>query len=255
MSGTSFSGASREIFKLAYQISPIILTGDSEVTQFMPQGFLPIIALTEGINFIRGLLQGAEDRNLNDFFAHFEPQAGTTLIDNQIGTYPFADQAVAANAVIVQPRHVSLKMVCPARGDGGYLTKLATLSALQAALQLHSTTGGTYIVATPSFIFTNCVLTGLRDISSHSTKQVQTDWQFDFVQPLLTLAQAEGTQNNPMRMLAAGLPTTGAQSGIGTTIGSMISGALSSLMPAAQSLGGVAAPLGGPVIATPLAPL
>lgn len=255
----TFSGVSREIFRLAYEFSPIVLTGESQLTQFIPGGMLPIIALTEGVNFVRGLLQGAEDRNLNDFFASFKPQPGTTLIDNQIGTYPFADQAVAANAVIVQPRHVSLKMTSPARGEGGYLTKLATLTALQAALQLHNTTGGTYIVATPGFIFTNCVMTGLRDISDHSTKQVQTDWQFDFMQPLLTFSQAEGTQNNPMRLLAAGVPTPGDQSGLLTTIGNLISGAFPSLAPAVQSIGAMAVPLGvvpgGPIIATPLPPL
>jgi len=253
----SFSGVSREIFKLAYQISPIVLTGESELTKFLPQGMLPIIALTEGVNFVRGLLQGAEDRDLNDFFASFKPQPGTTLIDNQIGTYPFADQAVAANAVIVQPRHVSLKMTAPARGEGAYLTKLATLTALQSALQLHNTTGGTYIVATPAYIFTNCVMTGLRDISDHSTKQVQTEWQFDFMQPLLTFSQAEGTQNNPMRQWAAGVPTIGNQSGFLTSIGNMISGAFPSLAPAMQSLGAMAVPIGvpGPVIATPLPPL
>jgi hypothetical protein len=255
----SYSGISREIFKLAYQVSPIILTGNSGLTQFIPQGMLPIIALTEGINFVRGLLQGAEDRSLNDFFAHFEPQPGTTLIDNQIGTYPFADQAVAANAVIVQPRQVSLKMIAPARGEGGYLTKLATLTALQSALQLHNTTGGTYIVATPGYIFTNCVMTGLRDISGHASKQVQTDWQFDFMQPLLTFAQAEGTQNNPMRQIAAGVPTLGDQSGLLSSIGNMLSGAFSQLAPSMQSLGGMAVPLGagpvGPVLASPLPPL
>jgi hypothetical protein len=243
MSG--FSQVSKEIFRLGYEISPIILTGESQVTRLMPMGILPIIALTEGINFVRGLLQGAENLALDDFFGHFQPASGGTLIENQVGVYPFANQTVAANAVITQPNHVSLRMSCPARGRGAYLTKLATMTALRATLNLHNTTGGTYIVATPAYIYTSCVMTGLRDVSQGQTKQVQMEWQFDFMQPLLTLSAAEGAFNNLLQKLNLGLPTEGALSGFGITPGNVLSQALSAIAPMAENLIGAGAFGGG----------
>jgi hypothetical protein len=256
-SASSLASIGRQVFQLGYEISPIILSGESQVSQLIPGGFLPIIALTEGINFVRGLLQGVENIQLNDFFAHFTPMPGSTLIDNQIGMYPFANQAVAANAIITQPKSISLRMDCPARGEGAYLTKLATLTALRATLELHNTTGGTYIVATPGQIYTNCVMTGLRDVSSTisvgGTKQVQVSWQFDFVQPLLTLSQAEGAQSSLMSKITAGLQTDGSLSGVASTVGAQLSGALSSIMPAAQSIIGSAIPI--PTSVAPLLPV
>lgn len=248
MSG-SFSQVSKQVFKLGYEISPIILTGESQVTALMPGGFLPIIALTEGINFVRGLLQGPVNRELNDYFAHFLPLQGATLIDNQVATYPFANQSVAANAIITQPKTIALKMTCPARGPGSYISKLATITALQAALDLHNTTGGTYIVATPSYIYLNCLMTSMRDVTAIQTKQVQNEWQLDFLQPLLTLSAAEGAFNNFLQRAELGLPSTGALSGPLTTIGRAISGAFQAISPAAQSL--QVAPL-GQVLQVPL---
>lgn len=253
MSGT-YSGVSREIFKLAYQISPIILTGESSVTQLMPGGMLPIIALTEGINFARGLLQGAEDIPLNDFFAHFTPLAGATIVDNQVGTYPFANQKIAANAIIAQPTTISLRMDCPARGPGSMLTRLATMSAIKAAVERHSTSGGTFIVATPSYIYTGCLLTGLRDTTTGQSHQTQISWQWDFIRPLLTLEQAEGAFSTMMAQIQGQLPTTGTWSGIFDSIGQTISGALPGLAPIAESLLPTLQ-LPGAVGAAPLAPV
>lgn len=249
----SYSQVSKQIFKLGYEISPIILTGESDITALMPGGILPIIALTEGINFVRGLLQSPVDRDLNDYFAHFSPLPGATLIENQVATYPFANQTVAANAVITQPKSISLKMSCPARGSGAYLTKLATMTALQAALNLHNTSGGTYIIATPSFLYLNCVMTSMRDITSVQTKQVQVEWQLDFMQPLLTLSAAEGAFNNFLQRANLGLPTDGALSGIASTIGRTLSGALQAISPAAQALQGAGVPF--PVQLAPLQPV
>ncbi len=252
-STSTLSSVGRQVFQLSYQNSPIILSGDSQVTQLMPTGLLPLIALTEGINFVRGLLHGVGSMPLNGFFAAFAPLPGATLIDNQVGMYPFANQAVAANAIITQPKTVSLKMDCPARGEGAYLTKLATLTALRATLELHNTTGGTYIVATPGQIYTNCLMTGLRDISSGNTHQVQVTWQFDFIQPLLTFSQAEGAQSTQMGKITAQLQTDGSISGILATIGDQLSGAFSSLVPAAQSIFGAGVPVSAPI--APLLPV
>lgn len=258
MSGSAFTSISREIFKLGYQISPIILTGKSRLTEFVPGGMLPIIALTESINFARGILGGAGDLNLDDFFGQFEPLPGGTLISNRIGDYPFANQRVAANAVVVDPLRISLRMVCPARGPGAYLTKLATMSALRATLNLHSTTGGTYIVATPAFIYVDCLLTDLRDITQSSGKQVQAEFQFDFTRPLITEEDAIGALNAQMTAIANGTPTTGAPSGPALIVGHALGGAGPAILGAAQNVigaglqpGGFGAPL-LPVIQAPL---
>lgn len=245
MSGTVNNSIGRQVFQLGYQASPIILSGNSLVTQLMPSGLLPIIALTQGISFVQGLLHQTTPTDLNKFFANFSPLPGATLIENEVGTYPFANQAIAANAIIAQPRHVSLKMDCPVQAPGTYLTKLATLTALRATLDLHSTSGGTYIVATPGQIYPNCLLTRIADITSGAGHQVQVTWQFDFMQPLLTFSQAEGAQNTLMGQLTGGLFTDGGWSGILASAGEQLSGALSSLVPAAQSIIGGAIPIAG----------
>src|SRR5690242_11026591 len=94
------------------------------IASAIPGQMLPIISITEAINFTAGLLSGGagtdlSDPNLDNFFANFEPIPGARLISQQVGHYPFANQAVAANAVIPQPLPVSLLMKCPARPPGG----------------------------------------------------------------------------------------------------------------------------------------
>ncbi len=252
MSG-SLSETSRTVFQLGYEISPIILTGDSQITRLIGGGMLPIIALTESINFVRGLLSAPENIKLDEFFAHFSPLPGSSLIDNQVGLYPFANQSVAANALITNPHTISMRMMCPVRGEGGYLTKLATLTALQTTLELHNNSGGTYIVATPGFIYTQCLMTKLMDASSGSSKQVQDEYQFDFIQPLLTLSAAAGAQGNFIQRATAGLVTDGSLSGASITPGQMLSGAFSALSPSAQGLAGAALQL--PTQLAPLLPV
>jgi hypothetical protein len=196
--------------KLAFQISPIILTGG--VAQLMG-GALPLLAISEALNFTVGLLSGTSDLGLDDFFASFAPMSGGKLIDIAVATVPFANQAVAANAIIQQPLRISLKMTCPARGPGGFSAKLATITAMQAALALHTNQGGTFSVATPAFIYANCLLTGLTDVSGGQPSQPQSIWQWDFFQPLLTQDQLAGAQNTMMSKISGGLPTDGSLSG------------------------------------------
>jgi len=206
-------------FRLGFEISPIILVGG--VAASMPGGMLPIAAITEAANFASGLLNGnITIFNLDDYFAHFVVVPGAQLANNQIGSYPFANQAVAANSIIAQPLTVSLKMICPVKSAGGYVSKLITFSALQQALQQHSFSGGTFTVATPSFIYTNCILTGLKDVSGGQSNQVQYEWQFDFVQPLLAIADANLVLNSLMSKLDGGLPTSGQWTGVGAVINS-----------------------------------
>ena len=218
MSGLSPGAAA---WKLSFQLSPIIL--NNGIAASIPGGMLPIIAITEALNFATGILDGGGNINLDDFFANYQVIPGDTIIDQQIGHYPFANQSVAANAVIAQPLRVSLLMICPVQKDSGYATKLATMMALQAALKQHNSTGGTYTVITPFAFYANCVMTSLADVSSSESKQPQNVWRWDFEQPLLTLSQAQQAYNSAMGKIGAGVQTDGATSGLGSTVNSPFS--------------------------------
>lgn len=203
------STALRTAFRLGYEISPVILTNG--IAKLIPGGMLPIVALTEATGLVAGLLQGNgldAATNIDQYFAHWMPLNGSTLIRNEIGSYPFANQIIAANAIIKQPNNISMLMVCPAQRTGGYATKLATVSALKKTLDYHHQSGGTYTVVTPSYIYTGCILTAMTDATGGESNQVQTAWRFDFVQPLITLEDA-GLFSSFMQSLEGGLPIVG----------------------------------------------
>lgn len=231
----------RLAFQLGYQVSPILFTGGLAAN--IPGGVLPIIALTQAASFVQGLLQGSVDINPDNYFAQFQPLSGGTLANNQIGMYPFANQATAANAIIAQPLNISLEMFCPSRQAGDQIGRLVTLTALKAALDNHTAQGGTFTVATPSYIYTNLILISLRDITPQDSKQKQTYWQWDFVKPLVAQSDAQNAFGSLMGKIAGGLPITGdpTWSGALTSVGSSISNAVSSVIPSASNLIGSAA--------------
>lgn len=205
----------------------------------IPGGILPLLSITQAIDFTTGLLgSGDTDLDLDSFFANFQPLPGSTLIDNQVGNYPFANQAVAANAIIAQPLFISMLMLCPAGRGGGYLSKLSTMMAIQATLKQHNSSEGTYTVATPAFLYTNLIMTSMKDVTNAQTKQVQMAYQMDFVKPLLTLEDAEQAQNNLMSQITNGTQINGqpAWSGLGTNAGSTISAQSPSVVPAGSSV-------------------
>jgi hypothetical protein len=227
-------------FRLNYELCPIFLTGGAYAN--LSGGGLPIISITQGISFPNGILSSLPpDTNTDDFFAHFRPLPGGTLIDNDLGRYPFANQAVAANAIIAQPLRVSLMMWAPVNQPGGYASKVSTIQAVQSALYQHAALGGTFTVATPSYYYVNAILLKLTDITEADSKQAQSVWQWDFEQPLITQQQAQSVQNTLMTRMTNLLPVSGdppSYSGVGPTTGNPASGATPSLIPAAGSLGG-----------------
>lgn len=225
--------AGSEAFKLAFQISPIILTGG--VAQSIPYGMLPIILITQSISFVRGLLGGSIGTNLDDYFAHFQPMPGSTLIEQQIATVPFANQAVAANATIAQPLTLSMLMIAPVRAPVGFASKLATMMAMQTVLKKHNSLGGTYTVITPSSFNPNMILLRMADASNGQSHQAQNTWQLDFVAPLLTVSEAESAQGSLMSKLSSGTQISGEPtwSGLSPAVGTPSSIGAGSLVPAA----------------------
>lgn len=231
-------------FNLAFRISPIVFVGG--IAQNIPGGVLPIGIASGALSFVGGLLSGGTAAGLKDIFPQFDPMPGGTLADFDIGRYPFANQAVAANATIAQPLTVSMLMQWPSQPRlGGYASKLIGMMALQSAIAQHGSSGGTYTVLTPSYFYTNMILRSMRDISSGVTRQPQVHWQLDFEQPLLTLNQAQQVQGSLMSKLTSGTAIDGqpAWSGPGNTVGLANSAQAPNVIPSiAGSPGGVTSP-------------
>ncbi len=222
-------------FKLAYQANPIFLTGG--IAGNMPGGAVPLLSYTQGLDFTT-LISGGGDSSLDNLFASFLPVPGSSLISNLIGTYPFANQATAANAIITSPLNISVMMICPARGPGDYSTKLSIITGLKATLDQHIMNGGTFAIATPSFFYFDCLMTGMRDASSGETHQAQYRWQLDFQKPLVSLEEAQQKQNNLMSKIGPeGTKVTPDASGAipwsspANTVGNPDSGATAAIVP------------------------
>lgn len=228
-----------------YELAPITLVGGSAAN--VPGGGINVLSVLSNLSL--GGLTG--DGGVDIPFAEFMPLAGSTLLENQYGTYPFANQSVAANARIKQPLQVSLLMRVPARTPGGFDTKTQVMTALQNTLEQHVEAGGFFAVNTPSFLYANMLLLKLHDVSSGSTLQSQVEYQWDFFKPIVTLDDAAGAQNAMMSLLSSGGMSDGALSGVAPTIGAGGTGASPAISPAATgamfdvSGGGVSAGPGG----------
>jgi hypothetical protein len=196
MSGTTLDTFSN--FQLTYEISPIYLTGG--IAGKGPGGITSLLSL---VNYASG-------SSMDDLFAHFMPVPGSTLVENEFSQYPFANQEIAANAMIAQPLNISMHMICPVRPKMSWRTKNQILVSLKMKLDQHNRSAGTYTVLTPSSFYTSCLLKSLRDVSGTSG-QVQHTWQFDFVRPLLTVEEAESVKNNLMSKLDSGAQITAPQ--------------------------------------------
>lgn len=220
---TAFRGA----YNLAFQVSPIILNGGLAASA--SGGMLPIIALAGEVAALAqsALLGGA---NATQFFATFVPVPGGRIISNAVGMYPFANQQVAANAIIEQPLNISLRMIAPVNSSGGYLSKLALFTSIRNSLRDHNNAGGTYHIATPSFLYTNCIMVAMTDVTGGDTKQQQIEWQLDFLKPLITQEDAASAFNGLMSKLTGGGQVTGSSwSGALAAQGAPLQGAVSGI--------------------------
>ena len=204
--------AGQSAYSLAFEISPITLTNG--IASNIPGGAMPLLSLIQSSNF-QGLLGAGGDVSIDNAFGVFYPMPGTSLIENDIGKYPFANMAIAANCVIANPLTVSLLMRCPVRDAAGYYNKLAIMTSLQNALKSHCSSGGTFIVATPSFFYTDVILLELKDISGGEGAQAQVTWQWTFTKPLISLQDAQNAQNAMMQQLSNGTPTDASATGLG----------------------------------------
>jgi hypothetical protein len=190
----------RDIYDMAFQISPIILTGG--IASGVMGGMLPVLALM-GAGFLQGALTSG-GISMQDFPVRFLPIPGGTIINNSVGMYPFANQQVAANAIIEQPLNISLHMIAPVQDLAGYATKLAYFTGLQASFRSHNNSGGLYTVATPAMLYTDLIMVGMSDITGGDTNQKQIEWQIDFVKPLVSLAAANVALGGMMSRITGG---------------------------------------------------
>lgn len=231
---------------LSYQLSPIVFCGG--IAASLPGGVLPIISITEASNFPAGVTGPGGQLDPSQYFATFAPLPGGTLGANAVGQYPFANQAVAGNAVIRQPLSVSMLMTCPAQI--GFADAQARMTALVSAFNQHDALGGTYVVVTPKYYYTNMLRLRMVDVASAESHQAQNAYQLDFWQPLLTLEQAQAAQNSLMSKLSSGAPIQGqpAYSGSPANTGQPSSLAGTSIPAGAGTAGTATAPLPTPPI-------
>ncbi len=176
---------------------------------------------------------------MQDFPWRFVPVPGAQAIAQAAATYPFANRSIAANATVEQPKNISLQMIWPVNQMAGMYSKLALFSSFQAALEKHNNSGGTYSVGTPSYIFNNCILLNLSDVTPSNSKQKMIYWQFDFLQPLISQQQAAGALSGLMNILdGGGVSTSSSWSGDFTTgISSAVGTAVAGIQGAVSNVG------------------
>lgn len=239
-------------FRRSYEIAPIIFVGG--VAQNMTGGKIPVTSFTESGSFSDGPTDSANSQqSLDGYFAHFYPEAGSTLVDNEIAHWPFANQAVAANAVITKPLRLSMIMVCPADGvDTTLDDKQSIITSLQGTIQQHITQGGWFDVATPAFLYQGLLLISIDDVSEYDEdgSQVQNKYRWTFEQPIITQQQAQAAYNTSMGKIASGTQVSGDPPGsnpAASAVGQPSSNVAQNVIPAAANTTGAnVTPPGGP---------
>lgn len=203
------SGLVRTAYETAFTVSPIILTGG--IAGSASGSAIPIITLTEAANSLLNAANNASRivsgnllPNLDSALCEYSVISGGKVVSQIVGMYPFANQQQAANATVMQPKHISIKMICAPKTNFGYTLRSAVLNNLWMTLEKHNNSGGLYTILTPSYIATNWILTDVTDITNPSVGEApQSIWQFDFVKPLITESDAQSVQNATMSKLTA----------------------------------------------------
>lgn len=237
--GSILSGVGRDVYRLGFEISPIVLTNG--IAASIPGQMLPIVVILEAANLVTGILNGAPATDLDAFFAHFRPLPGASLIKYGLGEYPFANQATAANAIVGQARNLSYRMSVPVNKPGGHTAKFITFIALKALIEQHAALGGTWTCVTPTAIETNMILLDVVDVSDGQSVIPQDAWQWNFKKPLITAQDAQAAQNTLMSKLTSGLPTDGSLSGPAVSPTTPLSGGAAASVPTASGLPGASA--------------
>ena len=225
-------------YQTSYEISPIILVGGIAGT-----GMIPIVSLLSSSMYSAGITSAPSTGTTDsDYFGKFTVLSGGTLVENEIGTYPFANMTVAANAVIANPLHISLEMSAPASATFDVEIKKSIFTALKSTLDQHTAMGGYYSVSTPSYIYPNCLLTSLVDATQwNDGQQVQTQWIWNFMQPLLTNEQAAAAQNLAMNKITKQTANAGNPPGsqpLVTSISNPAANIVQGYVPATSNLAG-----------------
>jgi hypothetical protein len=195
----TLGNAARNLYDATFQTSPIILSGG-----LFSSALGGVMALSGLVSSVVNSVTGTDALPT----VRYVPLPGATVISNTVATYPFANRAVAGNAVIRNPKNVSLLMIAPVNSVGGYLLKMATFMALQSTFEAHTAAGGTFHVLTPSYPYFDCLMTTMTDVTSGEGHQQQIQWQIDFVQPLVTQQQAQTAWNGMMSQISGGQQIT-----------------------------------------------
>lgn len=245
-------------FQLSYEISPIILVGGVAGT-----GMLPITSLLDSGNYPDGVTGGSNASQTSDTFGHFQVLPGGSLMDNEVATYPLANQSIAANAVITNPLKISVEMLVPANDEITLSQRQSIMTALKGTLDSHTAQGGYYNVATPVYIYQGCLLLSLIDASETGEgMQPQQRWIWNFEQPLITIAAAQAAQNQAMAKISGQTQNAGDPPGsqpIATGISQPSSNIVQNVVPAASNPQGSniapsSAPSGGVLSVSPVLP-
>lgn len=206
------SGPDRRNYQLSYQVCPIFLTnglagnagGMLPITTFLKPG-----STATSLTQLANAAAGTTTPDLDQAFAHFRVVPGGTIAKFSPALYPYANQQVAANALIFEPLTVSLRMEIPVNTPRGFQYKFVTMSSLQACIQLHASLGGTYTVATPVMTYLNALLLDIVDVSTPDSPTPQNAFQWNFITPLVTLQAAQAAQSTFMTNITNGTPTSG----------------------------------------------
>lgn len=193
-------------FQLRYQIAPIYFIGGIAGTG--AANGVPITAYTQSAELAPTIAHPSAFLDPDHYFANYVLEPGSSLFENQISTYPVLNIQVAANAVILQPLRLAMRMICPANSTTTYAHKAAIMGSLIQKINQHILLGGYFNVATPAYIYTGCLLESIIDISPDvggDNAQVQREYRWSFLQPLISGDVAEKVANERMQAIKNGV--------------------------------------------------